>query len=784
MADTTARTEAGQTKLRGLISHPLGVAVSEHLVPGVPVHAHLVDNVVLQGELAEFSSDSGMLRLKARGDSEPRTVAFEQLKYLEFVTPIVAERITHPVAEHSGKVVIPNKDTWYEITFHDGSLLRGQSLASRLDKSGLHLYPRLDDGRLRRLFVPFSAIKNYKLGPQLGKALLDQQRIDRATLNQAVDTQRALRNRNLVDYLRDRVITDSEKLQQVLDNPALYKNDPGITDDEKLGHYLVEKAIITPAQLAQALRQWQQDQKRRLGDILVAMGAVREEDVLLVMAAKLGVPFVKLKDFTIQPEAIDEVPEEIARRYNLLPLMLYSGRLVIAVNDPVNSETLDAVRFITGHNIEPVLATQHDIEKAIDRYYRGDEELLAAEEGFDAPASDDLDEAEIRESSRLGKEKPIVRLVNNFILDAIRRRASDIHIRPGPAKVELLYRIDGSLVPISHFSKGLLPAVVSRIKIMGHMNIAERRLPQDGRARVRDHGNKIDLRISVIPTVIGESVVIRLLNTEVGLKSIEELGFSEQDQGIFRDLVSRSYGIILVSGPTGSGKSTTLYAALQELIHRKLNIITVEDPVEYRIAGIEQIQVNTAPDYTFARALRHILRHDPDVIMIGEVRDEETAKIAIESALTGHLVLSTLHTNSAVASVTRLLEMGIEAYLVSSALLGVLAQRLVRRNCPHCLAQENIDPEIRKALDVSMDESFYKGAGCDECNWTGYHGRMAVYELLVVGDAFRALIKPGVTADELQAVAMAHGMMPLTRHALAVARDRKTSLEEVYRVRL
>ena len=784
MADTTARIESDRTKLRGLIPHPLGVAVSKHLVPGVPVHAHLIDNVVLQGDLVEFSSDSGMLRIKSKGDNESRTIAFEQLKYLEFVTPVVAERLTHPLSEHGGNVILPNKDTSYEITFHDGSRLQGQSLASRLDKSGLHLYPRLDNGQLRRLFVPFGAIKSYKLGPQLGKVLLDQNRIDRATLDQAVNTQRALRNKNLVDYLRDMVVTDPEKLQQVLDNPALYKNDPRITDDETLGRYLVGKAIITPAQLEQALQQLRQDKERRLGDILVEMGAVREQDVLLAMAAKLGVPFVNLKAFSIQPDAIAKVPIEIARRYNLVPLMLYSGRLVVAVNDPLNTEAIDAVRFITGHNIEPVLATRHDIEKAIDRYYRSDDEILAAENDLDVQGSDKQEEEDIRESIRLGREKPIVRLVNNFILDAVRRGASDIHIRPETGEVSLLYRIDGSLIPVSRFSKGLLPAVVSRIKIMGHMNIAERRLPQDGRARIKYQGHNIDLRISVIPTVAGESVVIRVLDAEAGLKSIDEIGFSSQDQRIFRNLVSRSDGIFLVTGPTGSGKSTTLYAVLQELIQRDLNIITIENPVEYRIAGIEQIQVNTVPGYTFARALRHILRHDPDVIMIGEMRDEETARIAIESALTGHLVLSTLHTNNAVASVTRLLDMGIEAYLLSSALLGILAQRLVRRNCPHCLAQEDIDPEMRKALDVPESEIFYKGTGCDECNWTGYRGRMAVYELLTVNDDFRALIKPGATVKQLQEAAVAQGMVPLTQQALSVARDKKTSLEEVYRVRL
>ncbi len=316
------------------------------------------------------------------------------------------------------------------------------------------------------------------------------------------------------------------------------------------------------------------------------------------------------------------------------------------------------------------------------------------------------------------------------------------------------------------------------------MNIAERRVPQDGRARVVEGGNVVDLRISIIPTVEGESVVIRLLNTEVGLKTISELGFSERDLPVFSDLIHKSYGIILVTGPTGSGKSTTLYAALEEVRKQNVNIITVEDPVEYHIPGIEQIQVNSAIGFTFARALRNILRHDPDVIMIGEIRDEETARIAVQSALTGHLVLSTLHTNDASGAVTRLMDMGIESYLLSSSLLGVLAQRLMRRNCIECAREEDVEPGIRISLGVPKDEVFYKGAGCERCNGTGYSGRLAVYELLLVTSGLRRLIKEGVASEQIQREAAKEGMVPLTANALSQARIGVTSLEEVYRVRL
>ncbi|MEX0827417.1 MAG: GspE/PulE family protein, partial [Haliea sp.] len=334
------------------------------------------------------------------------------------------------------------------------------------------------------------------------------------------------------------------------------------------------------------------------------------------------------------------------------------------------------------------------------------------------------------------------------------------------------------------FTKGLLSAVVGRIKIIGRMDIAERRLPQDGHAKIIDNGNAVDLRISVIPTVNGESVVIRLLNTQQGLKSIKELGFNENDAETFINLLNKSYGIILVTGPTGSGKSTTLYAALQEVIKSNLNIITVEDPVEYHIEGIEQIQVNTAPGFTFAKALRHILRHDPDVIMVGEIRDQETAKIAIESALTGHLVLSTLHTNDAPGAISRLLEMGIDPFLLNGALLGVFAQRLLRRNCPHCLAEENPEPRLLKALGITEPHKFYAGTGCEKCNDTGYRGRMAAYELLSITPSMHALIDRRAALEEIRGQAMKDGMVPLTQNALDQALQKKTSLAEVYRVRL
>ena len=455
------------------------------------------------------------------------------------------------------------------------------------------------------------------------------------------------------------------------------------------------------------------------------------------------------------------------------------------MSDPTDTDALRMVEFIAKRRVEIAVALRDDIDSAIDKHYRRHEDDEVIEEfGVVDDTSEKIEQNLIREAERLSKEKSIVRLVQNLIIEAVHSKASDIHIRPGDNRVDIILRIDGTLITMRSITKSIHPAVVSRIKIIGRMDISERRVPQDGRATISLHENKIDLRISIMPTIHGESVVIRILDTSAGLRSIEQLGFGPRDNLLFKDLISHSYGIFLVTGPTGSGKSTTLYAALDHIRKSNVNIITAEDPVEYHIDGIEQMQVNHKIDYSFARILRNILRHDPDVIMVGEIRDGETAKTAIESALTGHLVLSTLHTNSAAITVSRLLEMGVEPYLINDTLLGVLAQRLVRVNCPSCLEEEEADPSAYKALGLAGEETFFRGQGCDKCNHTGYKGRMAIYELLQVTKEIREQILKGGSADIIHEQAVIAGMTPLTENALDAARAKKTSLAEVYRVRL
>ncbi|MEO7325942.1 MAG: GspE/PulE family protein [Dokdonella sp.] len=495
-------------------------------------------------------------------------------------------------------------------------------------------------------------------------------------------------------------------------------------------------------------------------------------------AQRLGLATLSEEQLICEQSALDQVPAEIARDNHILPLRMQDGRLHVAVSDPTNRESLAMLNFLCKQAPVIEVASVAAIDRAIARAYSTlDDDPTLLEEG---PLAEVDTNANTPALEHMAHEAPIVRLVNNILTEAMRRGASDIHLRPGAQFVDLVFRIDGDLVLIRRFTKTLLPAVVGRIKVMGRMDITQRHIPQDGQARVRDGHRAVDLRISVIPTVEGESVVVRLLNPTFELKDINDLGFSEDDCKRFGDLLQRTSGMVLVTGPTGSGKSTTLYAALKTIISGNVNVITVENPVEYRIAGIEQVPVSTERGLTFAKALRNILRHDPDVIMIGEIRDGETAHIAVESGLTGHLVLSTLHTNSAAGTMSRLLEMGVEDYLIRATLLAVVAQRLVRKTCVACKVLDELGGELRTVFHTSPDEPFYHGAGCRECRGRGYRGRRMTYELLVATPELRRLIQRSADAEILERQAVADGMLPLTQHALSLARAGEISLSEAF----
>ena len=505
----------------------------------------------------------------------------------------------------------------------------------------------------------------------------------------------------------------------------------------------------------------------------------------LRVADVLGhVPVVVLTEFDPQLQALQSVPADMAARLNVLPLMREGDLLMVALADALDAEQQHLIRFVTQCRVVAVLGAAGDIQQAIGRCYTSHSDSDELESLAISEMETGSEEEEMRvwsEAEVLARQAPIVRLVSNLLADAVSRRASDIHIRPGQKTFEVLFRINGTLVPVRRLRRALLPPVVGRIKILASMNSSEHRLPQDGRIRINESGAGIDLRISIIPSQFGESVVIRVLARTADMRSLDAIGFEHADLARLRDLLRRSMGIVLVTGPTGSGKTTTLYAALQEVVRQNVNIITVEDPIEYELENVIQIQVNPVIDFGFPKALRHILRHDPDVILIGEMRDYETAKIAVESALTGHLVFSTLHTNDAPSALVRLIEMGVEPYLIRSAVIGVLAQRLVRTNCPHCRVVEPVDTLMRNNLDIGPEDVFWRGAGCDRCHGTGFSGRQAIYELLVMDKQLAERVDVGVSADVYRDSALASRMHSLPANGIKLARTGVVSLAEIYR---
>jgi len=506
-------------------------------------------------------------------------------------------------------------------------------------------------------------------------------------------------------------------------------------------------------------------------------------DAAFALATQLKLPLLQLAAIDASADALQVLSPDLARRLHAVPLLASRGCIAIAVQDAADADALQALDFVSRLRVVPLVATADDIRDAITRFYDNAEDADVARQ-LGLSVSGHPVETTPQESERLAREKPVVKLIHGIVAAAVYRRASDIHFRPTEKHLELLYRIDDELIPVRRFLRTLAPALVSRIKVLGAMNLAEHRLPQDGRTTFTlDDGRPVDLRISVLPSVFGESVVVRLLDVEESLKTLDQIGLNDDDRQRVDDVMQMSHGMFLTTGPTGCGKSTTLYAMLLELRRQRINILTIEDPVEFHVEGVQQMQVNRPAGFTFASALRNFLRHDPDVIMVGEIRDRETADIAIESALTGHLMLSTLHTNTAATSVTRMLDLGVESFLLRASLLAVMSQRLVRLNCVHCSDVEAVPPHLREVFQLDPEETFRSGRGCPRCNGSGVFRRTAVYELLRVTPAQRRLIVPGADADRIHEQALQDGMTSITQAALAMARTGRISLAEAFRVR-
>ncbi|MBU1367293.1 MAG: type II secretion system ATPase GspE [Candidatus Omnitrophica bacterium] len=556
---------------------------------------------------------------------------------------------------------------------------------------------------------------------------------------------------------------------------------------KSLGESLVEEGIITLEQL----REVKEEEKRsgtRLRKVLVNKGLIAEEDLVAFLSNKLGLPRIELSNYLISSKIIEFVPEGLARKYELIPVLKIGNRLTCAMVDPWNVFALDEVRAATGFIIEPAVATETEIRKALNEHYgaKGTIEEIIKSIDQEKPLLEQKS-IDANELQGIAEEPVVIKLVNLIIVKAIGERASDIHIEPQEDTLRIRFRVDGMLHEVDSPPKHVQSAVISRIKIMANLDIAERRIPQDGRFTVKVEGREVDVRVSCVPTIFGENVVLRLLDVSTALRGLSQLGFSKVVLENYDKLIKHPYGIILVTGPTGSGKTTTLYASLDKINTEEKNIITVEDPVEYKLSGIRQIQVNPKVNLTFANGLRSILRQDPDVIMVGEIRDFETAEIAIQAALTGHLVFSTLHTNDAASSVVRLINMGVEPYLIASSLAGVLAQRLVRTICEDC--KESYEPQAGssqlKDLGLKADSrklKAYRGKGCPKCMHTGYKGRVALFELLSVDDKLRKLIIDKAPQGEIKLNARSSGMVSLMADGIEKVRQGLTTIEEVLRV--
>lgn len=552
-----------------------------------------------------------------------------------------------------------------------------------------------------------------------------------------------------------------------------------------LGLTLLEQKLITEKQLKQALAESEKSGDR-LRKVLLRLGMVSEEDILSFYEEQIGIPRVELSSYLIDPKIISLIPETLAKKYNVVPLFKGRDTLTVAMSDPLNVVALDELKLKTGLNIEATIALEADIREAINQYYGVGGSIDEVLKSIETTAlAVEEEEVAIEKLHEAAEEAPIIKLVNLIIMQAIRDDASDIHIEPEEDSVKTRSRIDGVLHETSVIPKHLQAAVISRIKIMSDLNIAAKRIPQDGRFRIKLEESQIDLRVSTYPTVHGENVVMRLLDTASILLGLEDLGFSKENYKQFNKLIKRPNGIILVTGPTGSGKTTTLYSALNKINTPDKNIITIEDPVEYQLKGIRQSQINPKAGLTFANGLRSILRQDPDIIMVGEIRDKETAEIAIQAALTGHLVFSTLHTNDAAGALTRLIEMGVESFLISSSVYGILAQRLVRKLCEGCKKAYKPTPKALQDLGIPLPNgelTFYKAVGCKACKNTGYKGRIGIFELIEVNDRIKDLILTKTSSSVIKRAAREAGMKELREDGLAKVFAGQTSIDDVIRV--
>ena len=756
----------------------------------------LNDGNKLVGNLLRFSPDDERLEFQPKRSPTSLSIEFASIQSVRLVQPLALKKRADALEMKGGEVFQASEKQSFVVEFRDGEKFTGETIGFVANKYGLYLFLVNYGTNVIRYFSPSQAVKDYQIGKQLGQMLVDEAVATKQDIDAGLQKQQLLRSQRIGDFLTTNQIVNPEQLAIALKRQ---KQTPSL----KLGEALILENLISQEQLDEALAKQQQNRKLALGEILVDMGVVDKDMIKRTLAKKLGIPVINLRKFAIDPNIIKLVPYSIVRKHTVMPLYRQDDTLIVAVENPMHWEPLDEIRFFTKLTIEPVMASVDDILFVINGYY-GSTGGVNMDELANRLAEEDVSQ-QTEDIPVAESDNTLVRLVNKMILDAHQQGASDIHIEthPGKQSTRIRFRKDGTLVHYFDLPANFRSAMVSRIKIMCQLDISERRKPQDGKIDFQQFGPaKIELRVAVIPTANGlEDVVMRVL---AGSKPIamEQLGFDTLTLEKLRGIMSKPYGLFLICGPTGSGKTTTLHSALGYINTPERKIWTAEDPIEITQPGLCQVQMNPKIGWTFASAMRSFLRADPDVIMVGEMRDVETTKIGIEASLTGHLVLSTLHTNSAPESVTRLLDFGMDPFNFSDALLGILAQRLARRLCPACRQPHEASPEEIQILleeycfNTPLDPdnvlqqwqkqyasggvfTLYSAQGCSTCEDQGYKGRLGLYELLLATPHIKRLIQTRATVTEITMAAMNEGMRSLRQDGLEKVLQGHTDINQV-----
>ena len=755
------------------------------------------------GAIVDFLSDEALIRFRGRDAADSINIAFSSLLGIHLLQPVALKR--QPVRiDDSEELLIPSEDQPFAVELVNGHTLKGETIGHVHALCGLFVFLPERDGAVTRWFVPAEATRSISIGKPIGEMLVEEKLASAEVVDAALEKQQALRTRRFGDYLTEHQIVSPEQLAAALKQQRAQPM-------QKLGETLVELGYLTESELHEALAIEARDRSVPLGKILADMGVVDGEVVNAVMAKKLGIPFVSLTNFRIPPEVLRRIPAGMAERFQTLPVAEAEGSLVVAVENPMDMAKLEGLRFAAGTKLLPVMASGEDIRAAIERSYGQAQEspVATVRKSADVGIGElthrlaaETADADLDEQHSAAQDSTLVKLVNKMILDATEQQASDIHIEANPAgrSMRVRFRKDGALVTYLELPAKFRKAVVSRLKVMCQLDITERRKPQDGKIEFRRFGPvDVDLRVVTIPTAGGlEDVVMRVLAPATPVP-IGELGFDAHALEQIKRLIARPHGLFLVCGPTGSGKTTTQHSLLGHLNTPDTKIWTAEDPIEIAQPGLRQVQVNAKIGWTFAAAMRSFMRADPDIIMVGEMRDAETAKMGIEASLTGHLVLSTLHTNSAPESVVRLLDLGMDPFNFADALLGILAQRLVRKLCPDCkTGYAPSGPQLEELAMEYCDESkgdpgkilhgwrsqpkgitLYRAKGCARCDRTGYKGRMGLYELLVADAHVKRLVQTRAPVQVIAAAAAANGMRTLKQDGIDKVIRGLTDLQQV-----